>query len=85
MPPKAMDKTMVDDLLCDLMPKKLSKATRLALINDTDLRTNNVALNYNYNQLNDVASTIDITLDFKSLAIHACNCIESLKNILNGQ
>ena len=81
MPPKAMNKTDIDDLLCELMPQDLSKATKLALINDANLKSKNVAFDHKYNQLTDVSSTIDITLDYRSLVINASQCVESIKNI----
>lgn len=81
MPPKAMNKTDIDDLLCEIMPINLSKSSKLALINDTTLKSKNIAFEHNYNQLSDVASTIDITLDYKLMVTHAYNCIESIKNM----
>lgn len=81
MPPKAMDKNAVDDMLCELMPKDLSKASKMTILNDTTLKGKNMAFEYNYNQLSDVASSIDITNDYALMAIHAYQCIESLKSV----
>ena len=81
MPPKAMDKTAIDDLLCELMPKDLSKAAKLSLINDTTLKGKNIAFEHNYNQLSDVASSLDITNDYGLMVIHAYQCMEALKSV----
>ena len=85
MPPKAMNKTDIDDLLCELMPKDLSKGAKLSIINDVNLKSKNIAYEHNYNQLTEVASTIDITLDYRSLVINASQCVESIKNIFKQQ
>ena len=85
MPPKAMNKTSIDDMLCELMPKDLSKAAKLSLLNDTTLKGKNIAFEHNYNALSDVASSIDITQDYGLMVIHAYNCIEALKNVFKQQ
>lgn len=80
MPPK-LNKTSVDDILCELLPKDLSKETKLAIINDTNFKNKNISFSFNYDQLNEVGSTLDITQDYHRIIIHAKNCIDSLKNI----
>lgn len=81
MPPKAMEKTEIDDMLCELMPKGLSKNAKLAMLNDPDLKAKNVAFEYNLRQLNDVGASVDITNDYGLMVIYATQCIEALKNI----
>lgn len=86
MPPKAaMDKTNVDDLLCLFLPKDLSKEAKLAIINDANFKSKNIAYEFNYNQLTDVASTLGITNDYGLMVFHANQCIEALKNIWKPQ
>lgn len=81
MPPKALNKTDVDDILCEFLPKEFSKETKLSILNDTGFKSKNMSFKFNYDQLTEVASTIDITLDYKLMVIHAKNCVDSLKNI----
>ena len=59
----------------------LSKGAKLSIINDVNLKSKNIAYEHNYNQLTEVASTIDITQDFALMVIHANLCIDALKNI----
>jgi hypothetical protein len=81
MPPKAIEQTEIDDLLCDMMPKGLSKSAKLSLINDQELRRMNTAFDFNYKQLTEIGASIDITNDYALMARHAILCIETLKEM----
>ena len=81
MPPKAFNKTSVDDILCDLLPKDLSKETKLAIINDSNFKNKNISFGFNYDQLSAVGGTLDVTQDYHRIIIHAKNCLDSLKNV----
>ncbi len=81
MPPKALNKTDVDDILCELLPKDLTKETKLAIINDTGFKNKNMSFKFNYDQLSDVAGSLDITQDYRLMVIYAKQCVDSLKNV----
>lgn len=81
MPPKALNKTSVDDILCELLPKDLSKETKLAIINDSNFKNKNNSFSFNYDQLSEVGSTLDTTQDYRRIIIHAKNCLDSMKNV----
>lgn len=79
MPPKAMEQTDIDDLLCELMPKELSKNAKIALINDAKIKS--LGFGHNYQQLTDTGAAIDITNDYALMVLYANFCIDALKTM----
>jgi len=82
MPPKAIEQTGIDKILTNMMPKDLSEATKLAIINDTGLHSKNMAFDHNYKKLVETGESLDLTEDYSTFASYLMNCIDSLKSSL---
>lgn len=83
MPPKALEKTKIDHILASLISSDLSDTVKLSIINDTNLKTKNMAFNHNYQKLIETGESIDLTEDYESFVIYLLNCVSSLKGTLS--
>lgn len=77
-----MDQTAINTLLCSLLPASVSDSLKLALINDQTFKNQNGAFVYNYDQLINIGSSIDITGDYVLLVTYCVNCLNCLKTAL---
>lgn len=82
MPPKAIEKSKIDNILASLISSDLSDPIKLSIINDTNLRTKNMAFNHNYQKLIETGETIDLTEDYSSFITYLLNCVSCLKGSL---
>lgn len=80
--PKPIEKDNVDKILINRMPKDLSDSVKLAIINDTSLRSKNIAFDHNYKKMLETGESLDLTEDYSSFASYLMNCVEALKGSL---